>query len=62
MEKLRIDGFPNYLLIDKNGNMGIMNGTIEELKKESTKSSRQHRRQPTNNQLIEIGEIRLESF
>ena len=33
MNKLRIDGFPNYLLIDKNGNIVIMNGTIAEIEK-----------------------------
>jgi len=33
MRKLRIDGFPNYLLIDENGNIIIMNGTIKEIEK-----------------------------
>ena len=31
MKKLRIDGFPNYLLIDKNGDILIMNGTLKEI-------------------------------
>jgi thiol-disulfide isomerase/thioredoxin len=33
IEKLRIDGFPNYLLLDKKGRIMIMNGTIDEIKK-----------------------------
>ncbi|MDX1628966.1 MAG: TlpA disulfide reductase family protein [Fulvivirga sp.] len=33
MKKLRIDSFPSYLLIDKNGSLIVMNGTIEEIEK-----------------------------
>ena len=31
IKKLRIDGFPNYLLIDQDGNILIMDGTIKEI-------------------------------
>ena len=33
MEVLRIDGFPNYLLLDPTGTIIIMKGTIEEIEK-----------------------------
>ena len=32
IKKLRVDGFPNYLLIDQDGNILIMDGTIEEIR------------------------------
>ncbi len=31
LKQLRIDGFPNYMLIDKNGNVLLMNASIEEI-------------------------------